>query len=404
MIRTIRTQALGCLLMLGAIVALAGCGGSSGAGTVTCSPPENFPPGVDHGPQLALATATSMTIALWTTQSTIGTVAFGLDTTYGMMVTDAAPSLDHQLVLTGLQPATTYHYQVSFGGGGPLADAIFRTPPADPAAPYRFVVTGDTGSGCQEEFDAIARLQAIDPDFVLLAGDLAYLEGTAGDVRARLLVPFAPVFATTPVYAVIGNHDHRTNDGQPLLNAMVLPTNTTDGTERFYSFDWGNCHVAGLDSTTTTDPGSSQATWLDADLAASTATWKFVFFHYPLYSSSRHGSDLTVRANLEPILNARHVDIVFNAHDHDYERSYPMLAAVPTDVGSDPNYVDPQGTIYIVTGGGGQALYDNGTSSFTAISASVHHVTQVDITGSQLTLQAVQSDGTVFDTMTITKT
>ena len=216
-------------------------------------------------------------------------------------------------------------------------------------------------------------------------------------------MPFAPVFATTPAYAVIGNHDFEANNGQPLLDAMVLPTNTADGTERFYSFDWGNCHVAALDSSTTTAPGSPQATWLDADLAASTATWKFVVFHFPLYSSSHHGSNLEVRANLEPILNARHVDIVFNGHDHDYERSYPMLAGAATDVGSEPNYVDPQGTIYIVTGGGGQTLYPSGTSSFTATSASVHHVTQVDIVGSQLTLQAVQSDGTVLDTMTITK-
>ena len=55
------------------------------------------------------------------------------------------------------------------------------------------------------------------------------------------------------------------------------------------------------------------------------ATWKICFFHHPLYSHGKfHGSDLDLRARLEPMLMKYKVDVVLNGHEHVYERVNPQ--------------------------------------------------------------------------------
>jgi hypothetical protein len=307
------------------------------------------------------------------------------------------------VALPGLSPATTYHYRLRHDGVGIGGDHALTTPPSGGAAPVRFAVIGDSGTGCPEEYDAVARIRSFGPDFVLGTGDMAYESGTAAEVRTRFTVPFAPLLASVPVFPSLGNHDAATADGQPLLDALVLPTNAADGTERYYAFDWGPCHVVALDSNQDLSAASLQRAWLDQDLAASDAAWTFVFFHHPPYSSSSHGSDLALRASLGPVFDAHHVDVVFNGHDHDYERTYPMLAGGATDVAEEPAYVAPAGTVYVVTGGGGRGLYPSGTSSFTASSRSAFHVVVVDVSGGTLTLTSLALDASVLDRATITK-
>ena len=53
--------------------------------------------------------------------------------------------------------------------------------------------------------------------------------------------------------------------------------------------------------------------------------WKIVFFHHPLYSSAgTHGSQLKLRAALEPLFIQYTVSLVLNGHDHTYERIKPQ--------------------------------------------------------------------------------
>jgi 3',5'-cyclic AMP phosphodiesterase CpdA len=202
---------------------------------------------------------------------------------------------------------------------------------------------------------------------------------------------------------VLGNHDVKTKGGKPLLDALYLPVNDQDGTERFYSFDYANVHFAGLNSNADMPPDSDQAIWLERDLAASPAVWKLVYFHHPLFSSSSHGSNLKLRQELEPLLDRHHVDLVLNGHDHDYERSFPLREAEVVDAAQEPDYLDPQGAVYVVTGGGGKDLYGKGKSYFTAQSESVHHFTRLEVNGFHLTLTAFRMDGSLLDHMTITK-
>ena len=146
-----------------------------------------------------------------------------------------------------------------------------------------------------------------------------------------------------------------------------------------------------LDTNQSYASGSAQYNWLVNDLASTHKDWRFVFFHHPPYSSSTHGSDSNVCNTLGPVFQTYHVSLVFAGHDHDYERTWPMLnGAVST--------ICDGGVVYVVTGGAGAPLYSAGASYFTAYSSSRYHFTRVQVAGCKLTLQAIDTNGNVFDT------
>jgi hypothetical protein len=92
--------------------------------------------------------------------------------------------------------------------------------------------------------------------------------------------------------------------------------------QRYYTFKNGNVQFFALDSNYMDPP---QVEWLEHQLSGSSATWKICFFHHPLYSHGKfHGSDLDLRARLEPMLVKYGVDVVLNGHEHVYERVVPQ--------------------------------------------------------------------------------
>src|SRR5688572_32443008 len=92
--------------------------------------------------------------------------------------------------------------------------------------------------------------------------------------------------------------------------------------ERFYTFKRDNVRFFALDSNYM-DP--EQLKWLETELKNSGSDWKIAFFHHPLYSSARfHGSSTDLRLLLEPLFVKYGVDVVFQGHDHVYERVKPQ--------------------------------------------------------------------------------
>ena len=199
------------------------------------------------------------------------------------------------------------------------------------------------------------------------------------------------------MWPCLGNHDYETAAGQPWRDAFSTPANNVAASENYYSFDVGNAHVVVLDSNESTTPGSAQYAFLDQDLRASAATWKFVAFHHTIYSSgTRHGSDLPIRASLVPLFDAHAVDVVFMGHEHNYERTQPLRAGAVVPAGA--------GTVYVTTGGGGKELYPLGPlTPMTAHAESVHHFVRVTVDGDMLVMDMVQSDGTIGDSTRLHK-
>ncbi len=239
-----------------------------------------------------------------------------------------------------------------------------------------FMVVGDTRSDhAAHQMVVDKMLEVGPPPFYLHTGDFVE-DGSDMSQWDTFLDIERDLMAVSTLYPSMGNHER---NHQNYFDVLSPPG-------PWYSFDSGDAHFVCLqvDGYGNYAPGGTQYEWLVNDLAGTSKPWKFVFFHIPPYSSGGHGSDLNVRQTLSPLFEQYGVTIVFNGHDHDYERSVA------------------NGVTYIVTGGGGAPLYpkarDNPASVYFA---RAYHFVQITLSGNTLYGVAIEPDGTEFDHFTI---
>jgi hypothetical protein len=160
-----------------------------------------------------------------------------------------------------------------------------------------------------------------------------------------------------------------------------------------YSFDYGNAHFLFLDANphlfndnlpsgnaynaappTFTAYPTALGAWVANDLDSSKQLWKIVVYHQPAFSSG----DATIVNNqmraVAKLLEDHGVNMVFNGHEHNYQRTLPIRATARTasapsaTAGSPAVYVDqsfdgktatvPDGVLYLVEGAGGNRDFD----------------------------------------------
>ena len=285
----------------------------------------------------------------------------------------------------------------------------------------------------------------------------------------------APLLRSTLFLATAGNHDIASRDlgknpdglayfyywfqplngpvaaeGSPLVAPVIGPEETkkaflAGAGKAFprmanFSMDYGNVHWTILDANATVDWTDRELQdWVARDLeAAKGAKWRFVSFHQPgFHSSKTHFGEQYMRI-LSPIFEAGKVDVVFSGHVHNYQRTYPMTFVPAKENGAKPTMgpdgklskarlVDgkwtldkkfngksdttPEGVIYVVSGAGGQHLYnpeqqDDPASwqefTFKHISKD-HTLTVTEIDGPTMTLRQVTTEGYEVDSFVITK-
>ena len=338
-----------------------------------------------RGPYLQSVAGTSAIVVWQTAAPGSSRVEYGVGG-YTASIDLPDPTVEHAITLTDLITGTEVIYRVSTDGVE-LASGSFRTAAA-PDQSFTFAVIGDSGTGSTGQVAVADRMVALDPQLVLHTGDVVYPDGQAAGYDPFFFNPYQTLAKRAPIYPTLGNHDYHSQSGQPYLDAFYLPHNNPAQTERYYSFDWGNAHFTALDFNT--GPDAAQLDWLKNDLASTDKPWKFVFYHQAIYSSGPHGHEDWVtakRALLAPIFEQYKVDVVFNGHDHDYERTQPI-----------------NGVLYIVSGGGGGPLYQVNPQSFSAYAETTYHTVLATLDGCTLTLQAVKPDGTIFDATTLSKT
>ena len=341
-------------------------------------------PTLTRGPYVQSVTATSA-IVIWRTDvASDSRIEYGTGD-YANSIADPTPTTEHVITLTDLITGTVVTYRV-LSGEVELATGSFHTAAA-PDQVFRFGVIGDSGIGSAAQQQVADRLVALSPDLVLHTGDVIYPSGQTSGFDPFFFQIYQTLLQHAPMFLTLGNHDYGTASGQPYLDAFYLPHNNPANSEKYYSFDWGNAHFTALDFND--GPSQAQLDWLQADLAATDQLWKFVVYHQAIYSSGPHGYEPYVigkREVLAPIFEANQVDVVFNGHDHDYERTQSI-----------------NGVVYIVSGGGGASLYNVTPQTFSAYAESAYHAVVVDVDGCTLNLQAVKPDGTVFDALTLNK-
>lgn len=397
----LRREVLKRLLGLPALaLSLVGCGRGSGSLT---APEPAFEPGVHAGPVLGAADPTTMDVQ-WTL-TTPGAGQLEIRPLGGVFQTVETSSLGskHQVRLEGLSLDTTYEYRLVIDGV-PSVARQFKTPPSDPTAPVRYVVMGDMGSGTDDQLTLIQRVRELDPDVIVLVGDVAYEAGTDSDVRLRLLSPWVDILATRPLYITLGNHDAATERGRPLFDAMPLPTNDEEGTKNYFRVDHGCCTFLCLDSQYGfDDPQPPQVAWLDRQLASSRRAWTCGFAHHPIYSRGAHRADPGLVQHVVPRLEQHDVPLFFTGHDHNYQRAHPRRGGVSIPVFGD-TIEGPPGPISIITGGGGRGLYDVDDLEGLAVGLRAFHFLYVEATPTTTRIRALGLAGETLDDVTIRKT
>jgi hypothetical protein len=299
---------------------------------------------------------------------------------------------------------------------------------------FRFGVTGDSrgyvdsATGANVWAIAQRRLAESMIDFEVFTGDAVvigteqagwngFFEAADGDFAVTEL------FASTPLMMTNGNHEDL---AVAYLAQFAWPQDVSDEEiaqgEEWYSFDYGNAHFVVLNDTVVDDEviAGAQRSWLEADLTAvdrEITPWIFAVHHRPFYTcGSTHGADGGLRAAWQPVYDRFAVDIVFNGHNHVYERTHPIRGldaagdgiVVPAEGATGiPQIVDgtPNGTLYVLTAGAGAPLYPVGTDCPTSfVGESVRNYAVVEIEGRSLTLTAYET-GTdrVIDTFTYVK-
>ncbi len=300
--------------------------------------------------------------------------------------------------LTGLEPGTTYLYAVGDGTrDGWTEYAEFTTAP-DGAVPFSFIYMGDAQNGLDRWGTLLANAQRSRPDaaFHLMAGDLVN-RGAERDDWDSFFHNATGVFNRRPVVPVIGNHECQGGHPGLYLRHFALPGNGPDGVEkgRAYAFEYSNALFVVLDSNL---PPETQTDWLERQLAGSRATWKFVSYHHPAYSSAPKRDNLKLRDAWTPLFDKHHVDLALQGHDHAYLRTYPMKGNAR--VGSAK-----EGTVYIVSVSGTK-MYEQDPRDYTEFGLTnvpLYQVLDLQISGNRLVYRAYDIDGTLRDHFIIEK-
>jgi hypothetical protein len=306
-------------------------------------------------------------------------------------------------VLTGLEPGTVYPYAIVLDDYT-LGHAELRTnKPA--GVPFTFLVLGDSGRGSQAQYRVAAHMAAADPDFLLHTGDVVYGAGERHKYRERFFEPYREILPRVNLWPSLGNHDvYEPALGRPYLEVFELPENGPPGqpAERNYWFDYATARIAVIDSNISeVELHDDVAPWLEDVLTDTDAIWKFVVFHHPPYTGGHYEPDQRIQRTLVSVLESTAVDIVFNGHDHMYQRTHAIRGGEVV--------ADGHGVVYIISGAGGARLYDalpadERPEYVAALNNEVHSFTSVSVSSDQeLTLEQIDLNGEVLDHWTLDK-
>jgi predicted phosphodiesterase len=270
----------------------------------------------------------------------------------------------------------------------------------------RFAVIGDWGMWGQEDQLKVAK--AMDNigsecpyDFIVSTGDNFYDAGvdSVGDVLWDMSYEYVYTGPQLqcPWYVVLGNHDYR---GAPsaeiaysnMSSRWKLPSKyfkeqfSSGGNESVEMFFMdSNPYQKDLLSAAGSYPELngqdtvSQNGWIESGLRNSSADWKLVIGHHPLYTCGVRKNQPQHMRKFEGLFNETHVDAYFCGHEHDLQVH------------------KPEGNVtYFVSGGGGSKRPVHTPFEFTHFAQSTLGFMVVEITSGKMTVTSYNENGQVL--------
>lgn len=287
----------------------------------------------------------------------------------------------HKVTVSDLEAGTEYTYRVGDKSENLWSEAgTFRTDDGDDE--FSFITIADVQASSDENFaeasetlkGAVATLP--EAEFTTTLGD--YVNDNTNEEWDWYFKNFQFSNMSTTVAPVAGNHDGNITNKLNInvFNSMFnLSNENTESNVNwvngvYYSFDYGNAHIAVLNTNDMYPMSQSQRNWLINDMTASDADWKFVFMHRALFSEGKNinkPDTIIMRNVLGEIFAELDIDFVYAGHDHVYYRSHPVIG---DEVVKNVTYVtenykgeevtfanSPDGTVHILPSTAGTKRY-----------------------------------------------
>ena len=319
----------------------------------------------------------------------------------------------HTVELLNLKPNTTYHFTLDDSS----ETHTFRTLPQELTRDVRVVIGGDAYQK-KHLFEQMNHIIAsLDPDFIILGGDIAYTEGrpkflTGKNTSIHRWQAFfkmiteqlrAPDGRIIPLIPIIGNHDIPKKNKRirpiPLLfDFMAFPHTTAT----FRSIDLGKyCSFLLLDTGHYHNVDGKQKVWLEAALhSREHIPILFPVYHvaaYPSYYRYDSRTPKLIRKTWVPLFEKYPISAAFEHHNHIYKRTHPLLKNEPS----------PYGLLYLGDGSWGVSPRTPKTPSqapYLARTASVNAIWLLNLSpSSPATLTSYTNDATPIETFPVPK-
>jgi acid phosphatase type 7 len=293
----------------------------------------------------------------------------------------------HTAYLTNLVPGSKYQYMISGDSVSYTFTNVVRNA-GRLVKPFTFGVYGDMGTVIPGGSLSPSLKYLIEEtndgtiDGILHVGDLAYdMDDHGGTTGAEFFRQIQPVASKVPYMTVPGNHE----GGTPYFGALkhyvhrLHMPNYEKGRNSFYSFNVGPVHIVSFSSEAYFWQYwqiVQQFEWLENDLKSVDRTeTPFIITqaHRPMYCSNSDDADDCTKVNstmrrgifsgkthekdglfaLEPLFNKYKVDLCFWAHEHSYERTWPVYNGQVMNGSYSHPYVNPKAPVHIVAGAAG---------------------------------------------------
>lgn len=261
-----------------------------------------------------------------------------------------------------------------------MAQRISKPPkPAGKELMLRFVAVADSGAGDRNQFAsaaAMANYHRKNPySLVTLAGDNIYNSGEMERIGIAFEQPYAALLKQGVKFrAALGNHDIRTENGDPQVRYAGFNMKG-----RYYTYRETAVQFFVLDTNHNAD-WKNQLAWLEAELGRSNAPWKIVYGHHPIYSAGQYGDDPKLIQALTPLFKKHQVALYINGHEHNYERTASI-----------------EGTTYLITGIGGASLRPVRPNQSTEYAVSRFGFSAIEVYPDRIQIEGIGTDGLVFD-------
>ncbi|XP_060113778.1 acid phosphatase type 7 [Heteronotia binoei] len=281
----------------------------------------------------------------------------------------------HRVTLTGLLPGHHYAYRCGSpqGWSRPFHfQALLNSSDWSP----RFAIFGDMGMENPQSLPRLKRDTEMGLyDLILHVGDFAYdLHTNDALIGDDFMRKIEPVAALVPYMTCPGNHEQQYNFSN--YRARFSMPGGTEGL--WYSWDVGPAHIISFSTEVyfylVYGPHLvvEQFQWLVKDLQAASQPerrkehpWIITMGHRPMYCSNNDQDDCTLhesiirkgfdphRYGLEDLFYKYGVDLELWAHEHSYERLWPVYDYKVYNGSTEAPYTNPGAPVHIITGSAG---------------------------------------------------